>query len=320
MRNQAGFRFLYGGAMKFIKPPISIQNQIIKLKNRGLIFNDEIKAAHYLSNISYYRLRAYTYPFQDNNDSDTPFTREISFEDIMRLYVFDRKLRGLVFDAIEKIEVALRTKLSYIYSLRHGSHWQEDSSLFYHQDRFQDDYKVLCEEVKRSKETFIEHYKRKYTHPSNPPCWMTLEVASMGTLSRIYQNLKNSPEKRVIAKEFGLYDHTILQSWIHTFSHIRNLCAHHSRLWNSRLKASIQLPRNAVYPFLQNLDLYNNKLYASLSCIAYVLDIISPGNEFKPRLLILIEECNLADRKDMGFPKNWEMEPFWQTQLLVDQN
>ena len=58
--------------MKYIKPPLSISEQISKLKKRGLLFRDEAKAAHYLSNISYYRLRAYTYPFQDNDSPDHP--------------------------------------------------------------------------------------------------------------------------------------------------------------------------------------------------------------------------------------------------------
>ena len=121
--------------MKYSKPPLSISEQIAKLKQRGLTFHDEQKAAHYLSNISYYRLRAYTYPFQDNKDPDHSFIKEISFEDIVDLYVFDRRLRLLVLNAIEKIEVALRTKIIYEYALVHGSHWFMNASL-YHNPKF----------------------------------------------------------------------------------------------------------------------------------------------------------------------------------------
>jgi len=91
--------------MNYNKPPIDITHQIALLKERGLTFEDEQKAAHYLSNISYYRLRAYTYPFQNNKSPGHPFTSVISFEKIIELYVFDRHLRLLIFDAMEKIEI-----------------------------------------------------------------------------------------------------------------------------------------------------------------------------------------------------------------------
>ena len=109
--------------MKYLKTPISISEQIEKLKDRGLSFLDEKKAANYLSNISYYRLRAYTYPFQDNDNPDHPFVQKIDFEDIIELYVFDRRLRLLIFNAIEKIEIALRTQIIYHFSLAYGAYW-----------------------------------------------------------------------------------------------------------------------------------------------------------------------------------------------------
>ena len=116
--------------MQYNKKPLDISAQIGLLKRRGLMFKDEDRSAHYLSNISYYRLRAYTYPFQDNTDEDHPFNRKIYFEDVIGLYVFDRKLRILVFDAIEKIEIALRAKIVYNFSLANGSHWHENGDLY----------------------------------------------------------------------------------------------------------------------------------------------------------------------------------------------
>ena len=107
--------------MKYTKIPVSISEQIERLKNRGLVFLNEAKAANYLSNISYYRLRAYTYPFQDNHSPDHPFVQKLNFEDIIQLYVFDRRLRLLIFNTIEKIEIALRTQIVYHYSLEYGA-------------------------------------------------------------------------------------------------------------------------------------------------------------------------------------------------------
>lgn len=104
--------------MDYTKQPLTLQQQVAKLKSRGLQIDDEQLAARYLSNISYYRLRAYTFPFQDNvnPDADHKFVRDdIHFSDIIDLYCFDRRIRSLVFNAIEKIEVAVRAKIVQTY-------------------------------------------------------------------------------------------------------------------------------------------------------------------------------------------------------------
>lgn len=299
--------------MNYSKPSLSIQDQIDKLKHRGLKFNDENKAAHYLSNISYYRLRAYTYPFQDNNDPNHSFIKDVSFEEIIDLYVFDRRLRLLVFNAIEKIEIALRTKIVYEFSLTNGSHWHEDSNMYRNHYYFNKNINTLYEEVDRSAETFIEHYKKKYSTPAYPPAWMSLEVISLGLLSKLYENLKKGKEKKKVAQAFGLPNPLILESWIHAFASLRNICAHHSRLWNRRFTIIPKIPYNTTKQFIENTDIFDNKLYAQLCCINYVTHIISPDSSFIQDLKNLLKPCKLVDCKDMGFPDNWEKEKIWQT-------
>jgi len=298
--------------MKYSKPPLSITDQIFKLKQRGLKFNDEQKAAHYLSNISYYRLRAYTYPFQDNSNPNHPFIKEISFEEIIGLYIFDRRLRLLVFNAIEKIEIALRTKIIYEFSLNHGSQWHENANMYRNNYYFNTNINALYEEVDRSTETFIEHYINTYSEPVYPPAWMSLEVISLGLLSKLFSNLKKGAEKKKVAKEFGLPNPVILESWMHAFAGLRNICAHHSRLWNRRFTIVPQIPYNTANPFIQNTNIYDNKLYAQLCCINYITRIISPNSSFVSNLKALMETCDLVDSKEMGFPGDWKAELIWQ--------
>ena len=298
--------------MNYSKPPLSFANQIEKLKQRGLKFNDEQKAAHYLSNISYYRLRAYTYPFQDNSDPNHQFIKKISFEDIIELHVFDRRLRLLVFNAIEKIEIALRTKIIYEFSLLNGSHWHEDANMYRNHYYFNKNINSLYEEVDRSSETFIEHYKQTYSTPTYPPAWMSLEVITMGLLSKLYGNLKKGNEKKKVANEFGLPNPFILESWMHAFAGLRNICAHHSRLWNRRFAIVPKLPYNTTNTFIKNTNIYDNKLYAQLCCMNYITRIISPNSSFVTDLKDLLQACNMVDCKDMGFPNDWKDEPIWQ--------
>lgn len=311
------------------KSPISIEEQVQKLKSRGLIIDDEALAAKYLSNISYYRLRAYTYPFQDNSDPEKHhefLRKDINFKDIIDLYCFDRRLRFLVFNALEKVEVALRAKITQRYcETTNDSHWYMEESLFKDDAYLKDGkseykYNTLMEdiedEVDRSEEDFIKHYYHRYSEPDMPPSWMALEVVSFGTLSRLYELLVKDDQKKAVAKELGLNKVDILENWMHAFSNLRNCCAHHSRIWNRRFIVNLQLPTNADYTFLDRNTIActkRNKLFAYLCCIKYILDIVSPDNDFLANLQTLIAQGgSLLSLKDMGFPDNWKQLGVWK--------
>lgn len=316
--------------MDYVKKPLSIATQVSKLEKRGLIIDDKSLAEKYLSNISYYRLRAYTYPFQDNShpQEDHRFlTNDIHLTDVLNLYCFDRRLRTLVFNAIEKIEVAVRTKIIQIYSEHYDDgHWFCDSSNYregFHKVKngvsvsnhiwLMDSIKS---EIDRSNEDFIEHYNEVYKNPPIPPAWMTLEVLSMGTLSQLYQILLLNEQKKAVARAFGITDVKMFENWLHGLSVLRNYCAHHSRIWNRRFIIEIILPYYTLEPFI---PLYNlgkirkNKIFAYLSVIKYILDIISPASNFKVNLQSIIGDAGkLLKLSDMGFIENWECFPVWE--------
>lgn len=308
--------------MQYTKKPLTIQEQIDKLEQRGLNFTDKEQAGCYLQNISYYRLRAFTYPFQDNLDplSDHEFIRDdIDFMDIIDLYVFDRRLRNLIFNELEKIEIAIRTQLSLAYSVQHqDAFWYLDRKWYSKAD--ENEYFDLMDDVdddiNRSNEDFIKHYNSKYDSPTMPPSWMSLEVVSFGTLSRLYKMLDKCPEKRSIARFFGIGDEDIFSNWLHAFSNVRNCCAHHSRIWNRRFVVHLKLPYNTSRPFLTRdsmVSLKQNKIFAILSAIKYIVDIISPGNSFKVNLMSLLNDSHkLLSLKDMGFPADWTKLPVWK--------
>ena len=240
--------------------------------------------------------------------------------------MFDRRLRSLVFNELEKVEVAVRTKLSQVYSeSTNNSHWYEDRTLF-DSAVFKTDWsrtttfnkleEDIWNDVHRSNEDFIKHYYDKYDEPDMPPSWMTMEVISFGTLSKLYKALKTSPEKKAIANAFGIANADLFANWLHAFSGLRNCCAHHSRIWNRRFFVRLMMPYNTTYPFIPKSEadiLKQNKLFALLSALKYIVDIVSPDNNFKVNLLRLLSEPhNLLTYKEMGFPSNWQELPVWK--------
>ena len=307
--------------MHYSKRPLTIEEQINRLEQRGLFFSDKTQAGQYLKNISYYRLRAYTYPFQDNCNpcADHKFLRNnIDFKDIVDLYVFDRRLRNLVFNELEKIEIALRSQLSLVYSVRHQDpFWYLDKNRYNKllEIHYWNLMRDVENDVNRSNEDFIKHFKTKYDAPPMPPSWMSLEVVSFGTLSRLYNMLATSPDKRQVAGAFGIGHEDVFSNWLHAFSNLRNCCAHHSRIWNRRFVVQLRLPYNTSHPFLtreSRSSLKQNKIFVLLSAIKYIVDIISPGNSFKKNLKRLLDdEHQLLTLKEMGFPEDWDLLPVW---------
>lgn len=297
--------------MNYTKPPISIADQIALLVQRGLAVPDPAKAALYLSNISYYRLRAYTYPLQDNTQANHPFRAGSTFDQVLDLYVFDRELRLLVFDAIERIEIALRTQIIYEFAIAYGSHWFEDPTLYKNTNLLRNDLRGLDKEIQRSSEAFIHHYQHKYTNPLRPPSWMSLEVTTMGLLSKLFENLKMCQAKKNIARHFGLGHPKVLESWMHTFSNARNICAHHGRLWNRQLTQAPIMPNNTTHPFLADQNINPHQIYAALSCMLYEIKIISPGSHLIAKFKQHIEQNPTVSLVEMGFPQNWQQEQVW---------
>jgi abortive infection bacteriophage resistance protein len=299
--------------MKFAKPALSIADQIDLLERRGMIVPDRARAEHYLRHVSYYRLRAYWLPFEQPApiNGDHMFSAGTSIEDALALYVFDRQLRLLVMDAIERIEVSLRGGWAYHLAMKYGPHGYLDPNLYDRPDRYAKAFAGLLEEVDRSTDTFIVHYRSKYNDPQQPPIWMTAEVMSLGQLSKWLGNLKFRADRQAIAKPYGL-DEKILISLAHHLTYVRNICAHHGRLWNKQFTVTMTLPNSPAALKLAMNPASKRKLYNTLAVLGYLIGIVAPGSEWRRHLVELLGSCALAEPVAMGFPENWRTLPAWQ--------
>jgi abortive infection bacteriophage resistance protein len=326
--------------MKFEKAPESFDQQVNRLSDRGMVIPDRAVAVHYLGNLNYYRLSAYWRPFETDTKTHR-FRPGTEFEDVLDLYrigktkilakpvripgltpfrpwrealtcsTFDRELRLLVMDAIERVEVSVRTRLSYELSYRHRDpHPHLDPELFHDKEKYRKMCAELENEAKKSSEEFARHMREKYDEPL-PPMWAAVELMSFGQLSRWYANLRERGDRKAIAEYYGL-DEKYLVSFLHHLNTIRNLCAHHSRLWNREITVTIKLPRRpaVLASSLNDDNRGRRRIYNTLVILAYLMDIISPRHHWKQRLEVLLGEHRI-DIHRMGFPPGFVNRPIW---------
>ncbi|RUW25654.1 MAG: Abi family protein [Mesorhizobium sp.] len=299
--------------MKFAKPSLSIAHQIARIAERGMTVPNLGVASHCLQHISYYRLRAYWLPFEEAapTPDDHKFKAGTSFDDVLALYVFDRKLRLLVMDAVERIEVSLRGSWAHHLAMKYGPHGYLDPALYRRTDRFAQAFTQLIDDIKRSKDTFIQHYKSKYDDPEHPPIWMTAEVMSLGQLSMWLSNLAHRPDRQAIAKPFGL-DEMILLSLAHHLTYVRNICAHHGRLWNKQITVKMTVPKYPMSLKAAMNPAVLGRIYNTLAVLGHLMNIVAPGSHWRQEIIHLMESCPLADPVAMGFPADWKDLPAWR--------
>ena len=303
------FYFMHMAKTLYNDAPLTTEDIIKLLKSRGLAFKDETKASHLLNHISYFRFKSYLLPLLQNKQKGT-FKNGATFEDAYALYKFDSAFRKLICNEMEKIEISLRTIISQELSHTYSPYWFTDKSLFANQAKHAGILSGIEAELKRSDDDQILDFKKTYSNQF-PPSWMTMEVSSFGTLSLLYKHINGGRTKRNIANHFGVAD-TVLESWIHSFVYVRNICAHHSRLWNKTLRVTGGFPKRTSYGFI-NTKVQNDRVYYILCIIRYMLQVINPNSSFTTRLKQLLKDYPSADIKAMGFPTNWETEVLWHS-------
>lgn len=292
--------------MQYTKPPLTYEEQLEILISRGLIVKDKSFAISVLNRVSYYRLSAYCIPFQNQKDC---FNENVTFQNVYDLYRFDHDLRMIVFDALERIEIAIRTSMTY-YLAHHFSAFGYIKKENFHSSFNHENWLLAVEEeIGRSRENFIMHYKAKYAKSKHFPIWMASEVFSFGRLSQLFSALHFKDQKE-IARKYNV-PRDVFRSWLHTLVYARNLCAHHSRLWNRVFAIKPTLPQKSVEwnnPFTIN----NSKSIALFTIIHYLLTQIRSSYSCKEKLILLFDQNQLINPKSMGFPDNWQEHKIWQ--------
>lgn len=318
------------------KPFLNIEQQIELLKERGMLIGNEEKTAQYLSKIGYYRLSGYWYQFRKTeprqNEAGEIFTHVLNnfrdnttFAQVVDLYIFDKKLRLLMMDAIERIEIALRTDIALelgqhdVYAYTNASFFEQpflEKKKGTQESKYETLLRDFDKNQKRSQEDFIRHFRDKY--PEQPlPIWVSVETWDIGLLSRMLSGIQRKYSSS-IARKYNMKNGVLLASWLRSIAHIRNICAHHGRLWNRSLSDLPRLPRNGEVPLLDHLAGKNStelKIYGPTAIMCYLLKYINPNSSWSHRLVNLIDAFPI-DAYDMsgqtGFPTDWRDYELWQ--------
>ncbi|MGG4665112.1 Abi family protein [Providencia vermicola] len=313
----------------YVKPYKTPADIISDLKTKQLSFIDENIAEKILSQINYYHFKIYLHPLLDPScPTGKNYRSGEFFEDAVDLYRFDEQIRCILFRVIARIEIKLRSRLDHVMcSIDNNPFWYLDNQWFNIKNNntfFIDSIRnKISNEFSNTKEEYAAHYKSKYYNTTHdnfkflPPFWIASEFLSIGTISKIYDNLntliinqRSGAPLDSMASEFGAPSFKILCSWLRVLRDIRNRCAHHGRLWNANLRA----PSNII-PLLTIPPTNNNRIYSSFAMTHKML--ISLGIQdidLHNDLTVLIGKyyCVTNYLDSAGFPATWHTDHFWQ--------
>lgn len=320
----------------FTKTHLDIQGQIALLKSRGMLVSSDEKTAICLTRISYYRLSAYWYPFRESElkTSDDQksiqviikdeFRSDTNFDEIVDFYVFDKNLRLLISDALERIEIALRAQIADLLA-SYGSCAHRDTSALHGnflRPSKRDDSKSKHEDwltdqdrnFDRSREDFAKHFKSKYGS-ATPPIWIAKEVWDWGMLSHLFSGMKHK-DREAIAGTYSVGG-DVFATWLRMLNDIRNICAHHSRLWNRGLVSQPRIPTGEQTPELDHLrgvPQAIGRVYGALVITVFLMKKLHPASEWHRRLA---DHIGVAPKNDLisilaaGFPISWRDQDIW---------
>lgn len=296
-------------SVPYTKQWISVDDQLKLLAQRGLVISDMEEARKKLWRVHYYRFSAYLRPFRQTGTES--FIAGTTFERVLQIYEFDRRLRLTVLDAIERIEVAVRARVVNHFSSKHGPFGHRDASNFERYFGLTSWLAELDEDVKKSREEFLAHYQGKYAGFPAVPLWMATEVLQFKPLNTFFFGCQVDMRKS-IAVHFGVQE-TVLRSWLKSLNYVRNVCAHHCRLWNRELAIAPKIPdkdRRWKSPQLVWVD----RTFAVLLVIRSMLRSLHLGDAWRSGI-----ERDFADEfsdpflvKGMGMSLDWKNHPVWQ--------
>ena len=317
---------------KPLKPWRSYGDQLRLLRERGLHVDDDVAARDYLARLGYYRLSGYWYPLRQINvaasvEAKKPIRTDIfapgsHFQKVVALYVFDKKLRLLALDALERIEMAVRVDVAHVLGQRdplghlkpehlHGNFTKKRHLKGLNIGKTE--HELWLEKFSRQlqqarRQDFVKHHQQTY---GDIPVWAAVEVWDFGLLSKLYAGMQYEDRQRIAAR-YGAQDGETLGQWLRSLNFIRNVAAHHSRLWN------INVLELAPVPKAWSAALREERPFFYFCLMQHLMRQICPNSTWSQRLMTLLcdefprEVGTAFNLKDFGLVEGWQAWALWQ--------
>lgn len=286
----------------FGKTALSPQALLAKLKMQGLIVDDDELAIKYISYVGHFRLKGYWFQLQPQSTRN--FLPGTTFNDIVLRYECDREIRAIILESVERLEVAVRTTICNLLSLKYSPHWYFNTAIFAPKRRFGIGQMLskIESEIERSRaKNFINAYYDKHDDPYLPPSWAMSECVTINMWSNIFAMLREPVDRKAISSKFGINQVEVFESWLHALTVLLNMAAHHDRFIDTKLGVG---PTNHKQ---RNIKFGDNKtIYAALTMIHILLESIKFNGTFKQRLINIEEKYGAGLFQIMGFPRDWK--------------
>lgn len=278
------------------QPHKEYEELIELLLNKGMIINDQKRVYRKLSQVGYYRLSSFWYVFQDKESRST-FQKNTSFDDVYSIYLFDKKLRLLMMDMLERFEVCLRSFIAHELG-------REDPLAYLKKDFINPKHLKSTSKEKRpifdewliKLDLAIDRNKREqiisqYSNPKRGiPFWAIVEVWDFGTTAKFFGMLKGSHQRKIIER-FDITkagDEVVFSGWLNTLNILRNRCAHHSRIWNQ--KTGTKNIKVVAHSFFDMYEIKQDRLVYLVIVLWFLMKNICPNSNFLQKLNLLIDE------------------------------
>ena len=293
-----------------LKPPTTYEQQLSLLESRGMIIPDREKALSALQSENYYRLSGYTFHMKKSLSAEQ-FTEGSSFETVLNLYNYDKALRNILFKYIDSIEIRLRTKISYHFSHSCTSYGHYNPINFISYEACDDFSVSLDKAIEKNKDAaFVRQHINKYSNLQvdppvyNMPLWVAVEIISFSTLSKFYRTIGIYSVKKDIADSLEI-SVARLDNWLHAIACLRNLCAHHGRIYNQTLHPAISYSQ-IFYESIKPLKLQTDHIFGYVPALLALLPDLKQRHQF----IHDIKELNnsyfsIIDKSLLGYPDDW---------------
>jgi len=279
----------------YTKPHATARERVEHLRAKGLYIPQPNVAAKKIDAIGYERLRIYFLSRRQVNVPGKPFLPGVTYNHIHRLYQCDSAIRDACFSAVGQFELLLRNSMSEALSSTFGSHPYHEITAFRDARANLSALQTFAKAYDTSKDGRAKHYQTAYSAPILPPIWTMKEFLTFGTTSRILNELSRALQKN-IAAEFGVGKEQVFTSWVAALVDLRNICAHHDRLFNRSFQKQPSKWKSAGVPSAQQ-----KKLKAILECLDYLLDQRGTPMDVTKKVGAIIMKYKEMQPSDAGY-------------------